>query len=166
MLTLFCFSQSTNLGALALYEKLGFARDEKLARYYLNGGRYPKYIVSAWWISCHIVFIKKPCFRLCDKYVFWMKNNALTYLFTGDAYRLILWVQPNESDEINDLEGANIISTSESRWHCLAPIDFMSYLRTHNLFPFFTYSITSSLYGYTATVVPANYNDNVICGLM
>ena len=31
--------KSTNLGALSLYEKLGFARDEKLARYYLNGGR-------------------------------------------------------------------------------------------------------------------------------
>lgn len=31
--------KSTNLGALNLYEKLGFARDEKLARYYLNGGR-------------------------------------------------------------------------------------------------------------------------------
>lgn len=34
-------SQSDNLGALALYEKLGFARDEKLARYYLNGGGLP-----------------------------------------------------------------------------------------------------------------------------
>ena len=46
ILTRFLFPQSTNLGALALYEKLGFARDEKLARYYLNGGRYPKYIES------------------------------------------------------------------------------------------------------------------------
>lgn len=28
----------SNLGALALYEKLGFIKDEKLSRYYLNGG--------------------------------------------------------------------------------------------------------------------------------
>lgn len=28
----------TNTGALNLYEKLGFVRDEKLGRYYLNGG--------------------------------------------------------------------------------------------------------------------------------
>ena len=38
------------------------------------------------------------------------------FLFcTGDAYRLILWVKPNETDEIGDMEGANIISASESR---------------------------------------------------
>jgi peptide alpha-N-acetyltransferase len=31
-------AESTNQGALGLYEKLGFVRDEKLGRYYLNGG--------------------------------------------------------------------------------------------------------------------------------
>jgi peptide alpha-N-acetyltransferase len=31
-------AELTNVGALALYEKLGFARDERLGRYYLNGG--------------------------------------------------------------------------------------------------------------------------------
>ena len=31
-------AEMTNLGALALYEKLGFVRDERLGRYYLNGG--------------------------------------------------------------------------------------------------------------------------------
>ena len=36
-------------------------------------------------------------------------------LLIGDAYRLILWVQPNETDEIGDMEGSNIISTSENR---------------------------------------------------
>ena len=61
------------------------------------------------------MFVKKSCFRLCDDYLLWMQTNAVPFLFTGDAYRLILWVQPNESDEINDLEGANIISTSETR---------------------------------------------------
>ena len=30
--------QASNTGALALYEKLGFARDEKMTKYYLNGG--------------------------------------------------------------------------------------------------------------------------------
>jgi hypothetical protein len=30
--------QASNTGALALYEKLGFMRFEKLTRYYLNGG--------------------------------------------------------------------------------------------------------------------------------
>lgn len=30
-------AEATNKGALALYEKLGFVRDEKLTRYYLNG---------------------------------------------------------------------------------------------------------------------------------
>lgn len=30
--------KSSNIAALALYEKLGFSRDEKLVRYYLNGG--------------------------------------------------------------------------------------------------------------------------------
>jgi ribosomal protein S18 acetylase RimI-like enzyme len=32
--------QSDNIGALKLYEKLGFVRDEKLGRYYLHGGRH------------------------------------------------------------------------------------------------------------------------------
>jgi peptide alpha-N-acetyltransferase len=31
------YIQATNKGALTLYEKLGFVRDEKLTRYYLNG---------------------------------------------------------------------------------------------------------------------------------
>ena len=31
-------AEATNTGALALYERLGFVRDEKLERYYLNGG--------------------------------------------------------------------------------------------------------------------------------
>ena len=31
-------AEMTNVGALALYEKLGFVRDERLGRYYLNGG--------------------------------------------------------------------------------------------------------------------------------
>ena len=31
-------AESTNGGALGLYEKLGFVRDDKLGRYYLNGG--------------------------------------------------------------------------------------------------------------------------------
>jgi peptide alpha-N-acetyltransferase len=31
-------AEATNVGALGLYEKLGFVRDDKLARYYLNGG--------------------------------------------------------------------------------------------------------------------------------
>ena len=31
-------AEATNGGALGLYEKLGFVRDAKLARYYLNGG--------------------------------------------------------------------------------------------------------------------------------
>jgi len=30
-------AEATNIGALALYDKLGFVRDEKLTRYYLNG---------------------------------------------------------------------------------------------------------------------------------
>jgi ribosomal protein S18 acetylase RimI-like enzyme len=33
-------AESDNIGALKLYEKLGFVRDEKLGRYYLHGGRY------------------------------------------------------------------------------------------------------------------------------
>lgn len=31
-------AEASNAGALALYEKLGFVRDERLERYYLNGG--------------------------------------------------------------------------------------------------------------------------------
>jgi len=31
-------AELTNIGAQALYEKLGFVRDERLGRYYLNGG--------------------------------------------------------------------------------------------------------------------------------
>jgi peptide alpha-N-acetyltransferase len=31
-------TEASNSGALKLYEKLGFVRDEKLTRYYLNGG--------------------------------------------------------------------------------------------------------------------------------
>lgn len=31
-------AEATNVGALGLYEKLGFVRDDKLGRYYLNGG--------------------------------------------------------------------------------------------------------------------------------
>jgi ribosomal protein S18 acetylase RimI-like enzyme len=31
-------SQASNLGALAVYEKLGFLREEKMSKYYLNGG--------------------------------------------------------------------------------------------------------------------------------
>lgn len=30
-------AEATNVGALSLYDKLGFVRDEKLTRYYLNG---------------------------------------------------------------------------------------------------------------------------------
>lgn len=30
--------QASNLGAQALYSKLGFVKDEKMAKYYLNGG--------------------------------------------------------------------------------------------------------------------------------
>jgi ribosomal protein S18 acetylase RimI-like enzyme len=33
-------AESDNMGALKLYEKLGFVRDEKLGRYYLHGGTY------------------------------------------------------------------------------------------------------------------------------
>jgi ribosomal protein S18 acetylase RimI-like enzyme len=35
---LFPFSQASNLGALSLYMKLGFVKDEKMNKYYLNGG--------------------------------------------------------------------------------------------------------------------------------
>jgi peptide alpha-N-acetyltransferase len=31
-------TELSNLGALKLYQKMGFVRDEKMARYYLNGG--------------------------------------------------------------------------------------------------------------------------------
>lgn len=31
-------TEASNKGALSLYGRLGFARDERLARYYLNGG--------------------------------------------------------------------------------------------------------------------------------
>eukprot|EP00601_Ochromonadales_sp_CCMP2298_P002713 CAMPEP_0173188090 /NCGR_PEP_ID=MMETSP1141-20130122/11072_1 /TAXON_ID=483371 /ORGANISM="non described non described, Strain CCMP2298" /LENGTH=160 /DNA_ID=CAMNT_0014112001 /DNA_START=137 /DNA_END=616 /DNA_ORIENTATION=+ len=31
-------TEASNLGALSLYTKLGFAKDEKMAKYYLNGG--------------------------------------------------------------------------------------------------------------------------------
>lgn len=31
-------AEMSNVGALALYDKLGFVRDERLGRYYLNGG--------------------------------------------------------------------------------------------------------------------------------
>src|SRR3546814_19073856 len=31
-------TEASNKGALSLYERLGFASDERLARYYLNGG--------------------------------------------------------------------------------------------------------------------------------
>lgn len=31
-------TEASNKTALTLYEKLGFVRDEKLTRYYLNGG--------------------------------------------------------------------------------------------------------------------------------
>ena len=31
-------TQASNFGALCLYEKLGFVREEKMTRYYLNGG--------------------------------------------------------------------------------------------------------------------------------
>ena len=34
---IFCI-QASNLGAIDLYEKLGFMKEEKLPRYYLNGG--------------------------------------------------------------------------------------------------------------------------------
>lgn len=30
--------QASNGGALSLYKRLGFVKEEKLARYYLNGG--------------------------------------------------------------------------------------------------------------------------------
>jgi peptide alpha-N-acetyltransferase len=30
-------TEANNVGSLALYQKLGFFRDKKLARYYLNG---------------------------------------------------------------------------------------------------------------------------------
>ena len=47
-------AEESNVGALTLYERLGFVRDERLGRYYLNG---------------------------------------------SDAYRLKLWVTPDDQDQ-------------------------------------------------------------------
>jgi hypothetical protein len=39
--------QASNLGALSLYTKLGFVKDEKMAKYYLNGGDAYRYTTPA-----------------------------------------------------------------------------------------------------------------------
>ena len=65
---------------MTLYEKLGFARDEKLARYYLNGGKWfhPKAEAS----DCvEEGFFLRLCFFLLESHItFFLINDAPIFL--------------------------------------------------------------------------------------